>query len=59
MRIEIKKNEERKVIGGGQRLSYVFKKKRDIFSVKNNKNLIICKLMLMLFILVDLGDRDI
>lgn len=59
MRIEIEKNVERKVIGGGQRLSYVFKKKRDIFSVKNNKNLIICKLMLMLFILVDLGDRDI
>lgn len=58
MRREIEKNVERKVIGEGQRLSYEFKKK-DIFSVKNNKNLIICKLMLMLFILVDLGDREI
>lgn len=52
-------NVERKVIGEGQRLSYEFKKKRDIFSVKNNKNLIISKFMLMRFILVDLGDRDI
>lgn len=56
MRREIEKNVERKVKAKDCLMSL---KKTDIFSVKNNKNLIISKFMLMRFILVDLGDRDI